>query len=360
MGIDKVDLSTYKNHMGKTIEVAADRAYDDKIGVIPREMAKGVFIQNAPGVQATKILHLMIDKAAGRMGEDCWHEMHLRDIRKVPGMRNHDLTSLREMIYEIAASTFSFEVDVDQQRRKVGIGTFLDGGELVYDRADEGDLMIRWHFGITFRTLAEESNHWAILDRQAFFAMTSKYSLALFQQISSMVRMQHVSSCTYSVEELRQVMGVVPGKVTRWADFNRDALKPAMKEINQLTRFDVTARFIKAGRRIDKVVIEWVEKPDPTPAKKELAGSKVGRKARRNGMTEALALTFPESGTIRDAQPWGQIARDNAPKLEGRHVPDLLKLADAFRKWCAEKSIRLDATSIEKTFTTWCKSYSAR
>ena len=53
-------------------------------------------------------------------------------------------------------------------------------------------------------------------------------------------------------------------------------------------------------------------------------------------------------------------ARDNALKLQGGHVPDLRVLADSFRKWCDEKSIPLDMRSIEKTFTTWCKSYSPR
>lgn len=346
--------------MGKTVEVATDRAFDSRTGVIPREMAKGVFINGALGVQATKTLHLMIDHAAGRMGNDCWHEMHLRDIRKVSGMRNHDLGSLRDMIHEIAATSFSFEVDLADHRRKEGIGTFLDGGELVYDREDEGNLTVRWHFGIVFRTLALESNHWAILDRQAFYAMTSKYSLTLFQQISAMVRMKHVTSCTYDVPDLRQIMGVAPGKVTRWADFNRDALKPALAEISQLTRFDVSARFIKAGRRIEKVVIEWTEKPDLTKVKAEQDRPKVGRKARRDGTAETVALVFPTSGSVKGMQPWDKIARENAPLIDGRHVPDLRVLSETFRKWCAEKSIPLDAASIEKSFTTWCKSYSAR
>jgi hypothetical protein len=63
---------------------------------------------------------------------------------------------------------------------------------------------------------------------------------------------------------------------------------------------------------------------------------------------------------VKDCQPWDRIARDNAQKLQGGHVPDLRKLADAFRKWCGEKSIPLDMTRIEKTFTTWCKNYSPR
>jgi hypothetical protein len=87
---------------------------------------------------------------------------------------------------------------------------------------------------------------------------------------------------------------------------------------------------------------------------------KVGRKARRDGTTETIALTFPEFGSVRDCQPWDKIARDNSPRIDGRHVPDLRVLADTFRTWCGEKSIPLDMRNIEKTFTTWCKSYSAR
>jgi hypothetical protein len=79
-----------------------------------------------------------------------------------------------------------------------------------------------------------------------------------------------------------------------------------------------------------------------------------------DGTAETPVLTFPASGSIKDTQPWDKIARDNAPRIDGQHVPDLRQLADAFRKWCDGKSINLDASSIEKTFTTWCKSYSAR
>ena len=148
----------------------------------------------------------------------------------------------------------------------------------------------------------------------------------------------------------------------RWNDVNRFALKPAIAEISQLSRLTLTATPNKVGRSVASVTISWKQKaPDQKHAtKRELDRPKAGRKARRDGTAETPALEFPASGTIRDTQPWGRIARDTAPKLEGRHVPDLLKLADAFRTWCADKKIPLDAPSIEKTFTTWCKSYSVR
>ena len=90
-----------------------------------------------------------------------------------------------------------------------------------------------------------------------------------------------------------------------------------LAEISQLTRFDVSARFIKAGRRIEKVVIEWTEKPDLTKVKAEQDRPKVGRKARRDGTAETVALAFPTSGSVKDVQPWDKIARDSAPSLTG-------------------------------------------
>ncbi len=148
----------------------------------------------------------------------------------------------------------------------------------------------------------------------------------------------------------------------RWNDVNRFALKPAIADINQTSRLTLTATPHKVGRTVTGITIAWAEKePDrKRDTKRELDRPKTGRRARRDGTEETLALAFPEHGTVRDTQPWDRIARTAAPKLDGGHVPDLRKLADAFRKWCSEKTIRLDATAIEKTFTTWCKSYSAR
>ena len=64
---------------------------------------------------------------------------------------------------------------------------------------------------------------------------------------------------------------------------------------------------------------------------------KVGRRSRQAGTTETPVLAFPDFGSVKDTQPWDRIARDNAPRIDGRHVPDLRVLADTFRKWCGKK-----------------------
>jgi len=194
------------------------------------------------------------------------------------------------------------------------------------------------------------------------FHLGSKYSVLLFQHISSLTNLQHVTSKTFTVPELRALLGLVEEKHKRFAELNRWAIKPAIEEISQLSRLTLTATPKKIGRTVASVTISWEEKEQTQKqsTKAELNRPKVGRKARRDGTTETTVIVFPVSGSVKDTQPWDRIARDNAPRIDGRHVPDLRVLAYTFRKWCVEKSIPLDATSIKKAFTTWCKSYSAR
>ena len=344
--------------MGKTIEVAAERAYDQTKTVLPAEVARGVYMENAPSLRALKLMHLMIGKAGGRMADDVLHNMRLSDIRKIEGMAHHDQQSLKPLFVELRAATIIHE---KPEQSTWTIGGLLDEATVDYRHELTGDVLISWSFGRTFRRMAQESNHWAILDRQAVFHLGSKYSVLLFQHIASLQNLKHVASKRFTVSELRAVFGIPEGKVKRFADLKKDVLVVAISEINSdLTRLYLTATYHKIGRTVSEVEIAWEVKEDLTKVKAEQDRPKVGRKARQDGTAEAPALKFPEHGSVKAAQPWDRIARENAPRIDGRHTPDLRILADAFRKWCGEKSITLDATSIEKTFTTWCKSYSAR
>lgn len=344
--------------MGRTTEVAADRAYDQTKTVLPSEVAQGVYMEHAPSLRALKLMHLMIGTAGGRMADDVTHQMRLSDVKKIDGMQNHTRQTIVPLFAELRAATIIHD---DIEKMRVTIGGLLDETTVDYRHEVSGDILISWGFGRTFRRMAAESNHWAILDRQAVFHLGSKYSVLLFQHIASLQNLKHVTSKRFTVAEIRAVFGIPDGKASRFADLNRNIITPAITEINSdLTRLTLTATYHKIGRTVAEVEIAWEVKDDLTKVKSELDRPKVGRKARRDSKAETAVAVFPDFGSVNGAQPWDQIARDNAPRLEGRHVPDLRVLADSFRKWCGERSIPLDAPSIEKTFTTWTKSYSAR
>lgn len=343
--------------MGRTIEVAADRAYDQTKTVLPAEVARGTYMQNVPGLAALKLMHLMIGTAGGRMADDTRHELRLSDIRAIEGMRHHDRASLTPLFAELAAAVL---ISDDKEKKTVTIGGLVDEARIDYRHEVSGNLLVTWTFRSTFRRMAAESNHWAILDRQTVFHLSSKYAVMLFQHVASLTNLKHTTSKNFTVSELRVLLGVAEGKLSRFADLNKWALSPAVSEINQLSRLTLTATPHKVGRTVASVTIGWEVKADPTGTKRELDRPKVGRKTRRDGTAETPVLTFPAFGSVKDTQPWDKIARDYAPRIDGRHVPDLRVLADTFRKWCGEKSIKLDAQNIEKIFTTWCKSYSPR
>lgn len=333
--------------MAKTTQIAADRAFDEARTVLPAEVARGIYIENPPGAEALKLMHLLIGKAGGRMADDVRHELRLADIKKIDGMRNHSRATLRKLFIELAGAVIVFD---DTEAQCEIIGGFLDRAKLDYRHEVSDDLLVAWWFGGAFREMAEKSCHWAILDRQTVFALSSKYSILLFQHIASLVNLNHVSSKTFTVPELRALLGVPDGKLKRWTHLNRDALLPAIAEINHTSRLTLTATPNKIGRTVASVTIAWEEKPleQKHETKRELARPKVGRKARREGTTEAPVRAFPASGGIGYDDHWKALKRAAGCDMDNTLI------AEKFRAWCASKGMALDARNIEQAFSNFC------
>jgi hypothetical protein len=207
---------------------------------------------------------------------------------------------------------------------------------------------VSWWFRRTFRHMAAESNHWAILDRQTVFHLGSKCSVLLFQHIASLVNLDHIQSKTFTIQELRSLLGVPEGKLDRFADLHRRALQPSIAEINQLSRFTLTATPNKIGRTVASVTIGWQVKEDPHDAKQELARPKVGRQARREGAVEAVVRSFPASGGIEFDTHWKGLKRASGCNMDNTMI------AERFRSWCSDKGIALDARNIAQTFQNFC------
>ena len=341
-----VENTPIKTPMGKTIQVAADRAFDQAKTVLPAEVARGVYMRNTPSLQALKLMHLMIATAGGHMAEEVQHDIRLSEIRRIEGMKNHDRASLTPLFEELRAAVLTFD---DPEAMEVTIGGFLDEAVIKYRHEVSGDILVSWYFARTFRRMAEESNHWAILDRQTVFHLGSKYSVLLFQHVASLAGLEFVREKTFTIPELRALLGVPEGQQKRFADLNRNCLQMALSEINQLSRLTLTVRPNKIGRTVASVTIGWQENGDPREAKRELAASKVGRKARRDGTSETVPTAFPATGGIAYSPRWLDIK-----KAAGCNT-DNQKIAADFRRFLSDRGIVRDAGNIEKLFAEFCR-----
>ena len=225
------------------------------------------------------------------------------------------------------------------------IGSSVDDARIDYRHETSGDLVVSWWFGRAFRDMAAASNHWAIIDRQTVFALSSKYSILLFQHIASLVNMAHVQSKTFTVAELRSLLGVQDTKLKRFADLNRRVVQPAIAEINQTSRLTLEATYHKTGRTVTSITIAWQFKADLAPIKTAQSDHSIAREGKRKESMERLS--FPATGSVKYCDPWQRIARDNCNW-------DHSKIADAFRSFCAQKKIPLDAKKIEEIFANFC------
>ena len=331
--------------MAKTLEKAKNYATNDKQSIVPTSRGQGIIVTDAPSVTALKVADVLIKSCGGRLADESWHEINAYDLKLVKGIKHLTRDELEPMFYELRRMGYSH---FDEEQNKLTIGGLLDVAKVKFSE-ESGNTKIRWKFSEMFRELVQASDHWAVIDRQTMFALRSKYSILLFQHLSAFFPLKHIHFKQYSTAELRAILNVSDGVNKQFKFLNRDVLKPALAEINQLSRYKVEMETVKSGRKIQAVKFTWDEKPDPTETKRELNRPKAGRKARRNGSAETPVTTFPASGGIRYAEPWQTIARTHG---SGK---DINLIAGDFRNWCAGKNIPLDGPKVERQFETFCK-----
>lgn len=155
------------------------------------------------------------------------------------------------------------------------------------EHSDEGCFHYTFHPSLL--TILQSSRTWARLKSEIIYLLRSKYSIRLYEVIERRINMR-VQSETFSVKELRGLLGVPKGRLKRFADFNSQCLKVAVGEVNQLTDFEVALALVKRGRSIEKIMVTWVKKNASARknAADERARSRVGRVARRKAKVEFI------------------------------------------------------------------------
>lgn len=340
--------------------VAADRAHlsDDLVASghqIEMVFRKG---QKALSLRAGKIFHLLVKASGANLADDKNHSMPLSALYELCHLRSEDMV---ETIRELQSTLV--EVTLPSPLIKGGLRT--ETGALLSRVARDHDApgVIEWTFSPTMRLIFESTDHWAIISKRAVMAFESRYSLRLYEIISLRVGLEHITSETFDLEDLRRRLGVPDGKLVEWFGFRQRALDPAIVEVNHLTGLHVAYEPIKRSRSVVSVKLSWGQKTAPgrKAAARELTHSKVGRSARRAGTVELVSdnqtplpapTGFPASGTIAFGK-WAELVRQHAP----RPTPDVDLVASAFRKWTGSKSFPLDGAAIEKAFVGFCKGF---
>lgn len=184
------------------------------------------------------------------------------------------------------------------------------------------DTEIEYELSAGLRALMARSQHYTVLDVAVMAAMTSKYALILYEIGKQRLRMPDFS-WEGTVAELRELLGVEKGKMTRWPDIRRYALDAAAKDLEDLAPFAMRITEVRHGRRVVRVRLAFIGKDeaDLAAAARLVHATRLERKVRRGGGIETVigpALSAEEErriATVRDELP--PLADD----LDGDAIP---------------------------------------
>ena len=232
-----------------------------------------------------KLFHLLIQAAGVEIAEATSHRVTLAALNETFHV---SIPELVELIDELHTTTLKLKLTDARGRKYTKSGPILS--DMEREDEDQGQAELRFEFSPTLRRAIANSNHWAVISKRAVLAFDSRYSLRLYTVLSLRAGLRKTSE-EFTVEELREMLGVPAGKLTDWKSLRRRAIEPALAEINQLAGFHAGFIPITRGRRIVGVRLTWGLKDHPArlEAMKELERPKIGRKERREGRVEELA-----------------------------------------------------------------------
>lgn len=236
-------------------------------------------------LRAAKLFCLLIQQAGVAVADQMQHRLPYSVLNET-FHRSRD--ELAEAVMELHSTVVSVKLVSHQGRPYAKSGPILSDVEREPDSLDDAE--IRFEFSPVMRRVIADSTHWASVSRRAVLSFESRYSLRLYLFLALRVNL-HKSAEELGLEDLRDLLGVEPGKLNTWQHFKSRALDPAIAEVSHLAGFTAAYKALKRGRRVAGVRLAWGLKDSAGLVKtqRELDRPRVGRTARRAGLVETIA-----------------------------------------------------------------------
>lgn len=330
---------------------------------------------------ASRLLALMILAAGGDAWQDTTHRMRKSDIRR--GHKGNE--RIVDMLEELHRTLFA-EDDKSWRGRKATKRFSLIQMSREESEDEDGGTetgWIEWEFTPDARRLIQESETYAVMNRQAVLGFRSSYALKLYEMGALRIhRRQPVWRA--DMVALRAALGIDPDKYKDFAQLRRKVLLVAKAEIDQLAHFRVEWKEIRHGRTIAE--LEFRFEPKDAPAQigtvEELERHSSGRKARREGDVDEVVVLAPATAALPspplvradqsdpmklfDRFPDGPLhfgANQEALREIGRRHGggwDVDMIASAYREQMGGRLKSLSGSKLEKSWTGFCQSFASR
>ena len=157
------------------------------------------------------------------------HEIAVSDInrlfRELGG--EHNSKWIWESARRLTKTTIEWRY-TEGDKRYEGIAALFSA---VISKTARDSGILRFHFPLLLIPILKDPRRFARLRTHFMIELSGKYAVTLYELLESAAN-KEVPELRATVDELRQWLKVPAGKLTRWPDFLRRALEPALKQIN--------------------------------------------------------------------------------------------------------------------------------
>jgi hypothetical protein len=333
---------------------------------------------------ASRLLALMILTAGGDAWRDIPHRMRKADIRR--GHKGNE--RIVDMLEELHRTLFAEDDKSWRGKRATKRFSLIQASWEEVEDDDKETGWIEWQFTPDARRLIQESQTYAVMNRQAVLGFRSAYSLKLYEE--GALRL-HRRQPVWKVDMvgLRAALGIAPEKYADFAQLRRKVLSVAKSEIDQLAHFTVDWTELRRGRAVSEIEFRFTPKAAPAQLERvdELARHSKGRTARRENTVETVVEDSPALPDNAVAAIVANLTNnlaspDRAPRAKFAGFPsgslrygaqefydiaiacgggwDVDLIAAAFRENMKERLKSLSGSKLEKSWKGHCESFFAR
>lgn len=238
-----------------------------------------------------------------------WHNAHRQgvaegksyqiQISKLTPDRHKGRWSVEETI-EALMTTLIVVPLPDGRTRRVQV---LGGTDMDDPRRPAGTLS--YSFDNRLVELLRDSSIWGRISLPALMALSSKYSVSLYEAVAQWSGLQGKTATQFTLVEFRALLGVAADTYENFGDLNRIVLKRMEAEINVLAPFSIRIVPQKTGKQVTHIWLSWWPKTpeEQAEAETEVSRTKTGRRARIAGQIEQPVDSEDKSGGLLEPAP---------------------------------------------------------
>lgn len=199
-----------------------------------------------------RLFNEMLANAWNNIGEYEEHRIHKSNIKAI----DKNLGRLEDSVDRLMGTIIKTIVEEDGEQYKRTF-TFLAR----IDNAIRDDGWIKYKFSDDAEKMMLNSNVFARIQREIMFALSSRYSLALYEILAKRINLSHTQSEIFELDIFRKMLGVAEDKYKLMSHLRTRILDTAFGEVQQLTNIGCSYQLVRnRGKGYTHIKVSWMPK----------------------------------------------------------------------------------------------------